>query len=219
MDQLFNTQNVWMHYIGGYYKTHKQFIREAQRSGITRRIPATVARGMNYGDRVILLRYAGKGSVFGFAEMVITGIVLTGDIADKVGQKLASDGRATYTPGGGMVQRECGSFMIMGTWHVNADMKEIMETASEIAEKEKLDLFVMISGKLTHVYDAPIYLQPAPAFTRGFIKCDEQATFSTCTSEWSPTSSRLRAIMRKIVVRNAQRYRDERNTQTNKRSH
>jgi hypothetical protein len=93
---------------------------------------------------------------------------------------LEEQGNATYTEGGGMVSRECGSYMIMGTWNVDAELPEVMDIVTEIAaEKGMMDAtFVMISGELTTVYDDPVYLEPAPPFTRGFIRVDDGATFT-----------------------------------------
>jgi hypothetical protein len=127
MNELIKQHTRWMHYIGGYYRSHHAFIREAKVMGISRRIPAQVARGMNYGDTVVLLRYCSKKRVYAFAEMIITGLVLSGDIAQAVGEKLQAQGKATYTAGGGMISRECGSYMIMGTWNVDAELSEVMD--------------------------------------------------------------------------------------------
>jgi hypothetical protein len=183
MDKLFREINTWMTYVGRYYKTPKHFIREAEKHGITRRIPAQVARGMQYGDRVVLLRYGRKDYVFAFAEMVIESVILEGEIADEIGHELQKEGKASYTPSGGMVTRECGSYMIFGSWSVDAELSEIVGKAIEIAKRKEKDIFVMIGGKLSRVYNQPIILSPAPKFTRGFIRANDQATFEMSVNE------------------------------------
>jgi len=175
--ELIHTVTTWLHYVGGHYDSPEKFIREAQRLGITRRCPPQVALGMDYGDRVILLRYGGKGKVFAFAEFTIDRLTLDGDLAQKVGEKFKAEGKATYSEGGGCVERECGSFFILGTWQVEAAMAEVVRAAMEIAEGEGKPVSVMIGGTLSRVYDAPVLLQPAPNFTRGFIRADEMASF------------------------------------------
>jgi len=182
---LFRQKNTWTHYIGGYYRTTDDFIREARAQGVTRRIPAQVARGMQYGDRVVLLRWGGKGRVWAFAEMLINGVVLggkehrEGELARKVGERLQAEGRAHYTEGGGAVERECGCYLVCGTWTVDAELSEIMDIAIQTAEQEGTKCFAMIGGALSKVYAEPVLLSPAPKFTRGFTRADDQATGDT----------------------------------------
>lgn len=164
-----------MHFIGGYYSSPEKFVKEAQGpGGIARRIPAQVARGMAFGDRVVLLRYNGKGNVIAFAEMVIDGVTFEGNMAGKVGKKLVEEGRATYIPGGMVVSRECGSYLIAGVYEVTGDvtLAETVQMAQSAAgEGEKV--FVMIGGHLSKVYDKPVILSPAPNFTRGFFHAED----------------------------------------------
>lgn len=172
---LIHQISTWMHFIGGYYKNEKKFISEARKFGISRRVPAQVVRGMEFGDRLIFLRYVKGQQAFAFAEAVIVGITLDGSIAKQVGQRLIDEGKAIYNEGGGIVERECGSYFVLGHFEVNATLKETMAIAQEIhgakAEgKEPEPLFVMVNAKLTRAYKAPVYLSPSPNFTRGFIR-------------------------------------------------
>jgi len=211
MNELIKQYTRWMHYIGRYYRSHHAFIREAKVMGIARRIPAQVARGMNYGDTVVLLRYCRKERVYAFAEMVITGLVLSGDMAQAVGEKLQAQGKATYTAGGGMISRECGSYMIMGTWNVDAELPEVMDIVTEIAAEKGMDAtFVMISGELTTVYDDPVYLDPAPPFTRGFIRVDDGATFTLFGEQEEPGN--------KIIAIESYQKKDRKCTRSPRRS-
>lgn len=172
---LIRQNSTWMHYIGqGYYADEKKFLREAKKSGISRRAPAQIARGMEFGDRLVFLRYVRQGSVFALAEGRIHGITLDHEIAQEVGERLIEDGRAEYHEGGGAVERECGSYLVVGTFTVRASLKEVITTAQAIHARKKGDtpMFVMVNAKLTTAYPEPVFLQPAPKFTRGFIRSE-----------------------------------------------
>lgn len=106
---------VWFHFIGGYYKSVEKFLTEAKRLGITRRIPVQIARGMNFGDKIILLRWKHKCAM-AFAEMIVTNIVLDEGISEQVCQKLAEKGKVKPLRGIGEIKpttiiRECGSYI------------------------------------------------------------------------------------------------------------
>lgn len=173
---LIQQNSTWMHFIGtGYYADEKKFIREAEKYGISRRAPAQTVRGMEFGDHLIFLRYLREKSVFAFAEARIRGITLEGSISKQVGEQLIEEGRAEYQDGGGMeVERECGSYLMMGTYTVKASLKEVMNMALEIHARENGDtpIFVMVNARLTEVYAEQVFLQPSPKFTRGFIRSE-----------------------------------------------
>jgi hypothetical protein len=179
---LIHQISTWLHFIGGYYKSEDKFVKEAQRFGISRRVPAQVIRGMEFGDRLIFLRYVKGQQAFAFAEAVIVGLTLEGGIAKKVGDRLIDEGKAQYEEGGGMVSRECGSYFVLGTYHVNATLKETMDIAQDIyaeqakeSGREPEPLFVMVNAKLVKQYSQPVYLSPSPKFTRGFIRSDNSS--------------------------------------------
>lgn len=179
---LIHQISTWMHFIGGYYKSEQKFIREAKKFGVSRRVPAQVVQGMEFGDRLIFLRYVKGQQAFAFAEGVIVGITLDGSVANQVGQRLIDEGKAIYNEGGGIVERECGSYFVLGHFEVTATLKETMAIAREIhgkqskAEgKEPEPLFVMVNAKLTRAYKAPVYLSPSPNFTRGFIRSNNSS--------------------------------------------
>jgi hypothetical protein len=179
---LIHQISTWMHFIGGLYKNEKKFVSEARKFGISRRAPAQVVGGMEFGDRLVFLRYVKDGSAFAFAEGTITGVTFEGGLAKKVGDQLIDKGKANYTEGGGMIQRECGSYMVLGTYEVTATLKETMKIAQKIhAEQAKQEgkepepLFAMINARLTKAYKAPVYLSPSPKFTRGFTRSDDSS--------------------------------------------
>ncbi len=180
--ELIHQTNTWLHFIGGYYKSEKQFIKEARKFGISRRAPAQVVHGMEFGDRLVFLRYVKGQSVFAFAEGRIVGLTLNGEIAKAVGEKLVEEGKAEYHEGGGVVKRECGSYIVLGSFEVTASLKETMDIAQEIhgneakeKKKEPEPLFVMVNAKLIRAFKEPVYLSPAPKFTRSFIRSDDSS--------------------------------------------
>lgn len=167
---LVQERRSWLHFVGGYYSDHQKFLKEAAKHGISRRVPAQVVRGMQFGDRVIFLRYV-KDASFAFAEAVITGITLDHEVAEEVGNWLKEQGLAEYheAPGGGsMIERECGSFMVCGGWTVTAPLSDCIERAIKVAEAMDVKLEIMVWAKLTKVYPDPVILQPSPKFNRSF---------------------------------------------------
>jgi hypothetical protein len=180
---LIHQRNTWLHFIGGYYSDTDKFVNEAIRSRISRRAPAQTVRGMQFGDRLVFLRYAGKENIFAFAEAEIVGISLDHEIAAEVGERLKEQGLAEYhEPGSGgevAIERECGSYLLCGTWAVNCPLEDVMEIALQIAKERGETLFVMVNAELTKVYESDVYLQPAPKFSRGFTRASDEAQYFT----------------------------------------
>lgn len=167
---------TWYHYIGGKYKNKTRFVAEAKSYGISRRVPAQVARGFHFGDRVILLRYHSRKGVEAFAEMRINEVIFEKEIAAQIGSKLQEDGLATYEAGSlgaTHVHRECGDYEINGGWTVDQEKVDIPDLVKAAQELSIDTVFCMIGGKLLKVYDQPTWLEPAPQFTRGFIKSSD----------------------------------------------
>jgi len=192
--ELIHQNSTWMHFIGGYYKSEEQFVREAGKYGISRRVPAQVVRGMEFGDRLIFLRYVKGKSAYAFAEGQIVGLTLEGDIAKQVGDRLIQEGKAEYHDGGGMVQRECGSYFVLGTFEVKTTLKETMDIAQEVHAKQAKEkgeepepLFVLVNAKLIIAYADPVYLSPSPKFTRSFIRSDDSSFIAP--ADYSPERS------------------------------
>jgi hypothetical protein len=168
--------NTWFHYIA----KPNPFLQAALKFGVSRHCPINIARGMNFGDRVILLHWRGKAiPPAAFAEMIVNGISFEDGL--NVGQELLEQGRCEYhdyTDGGScagvQVDRECGSFNLAGGYSLSADVT--LQAVIEIAERKMVeqggkpgDVRCMIWGKIVKVYDVPITPQPAPGFLRGFF--------------------------------------------------
>lgn len=179
MNELIHTRNTWLHFIGRYYDTPDRFIHEAKRSGISRRAPAQTVRGMQFGDRLVFIRYNNARNVMAFAEGKITGVTLQGEIAKEITEQLMAEGKAKYHGGGGggtPVHRECGSYIVIGYWSVTCPLSEIVEKAIEKANERGEKLFVMVNASLEESYE-PVMLIPSPKFTRGFIKDRSNASY------------------------------------------
>jgi hypothetical protein len=181
-EELIHVINTWLHFIGGYYNNTERFISEAEKYGITRRAPAQTVRGMQFGDRLIFLRYGARGkATFAFAEARITGVTLQGEIAKQVTAELVAEGKAEFQGGGGgggtLVNRECGSYLVVGSWTVKCDLSEVVKRAIAKAEATGEILFIMVNAQLTQAYAQPVSLSPAPKFTRGFIKAKDDASY------------------------------------------
>jgi hypothetical protein len=177
---LIHHRNTWMHFIGGFYGNVDKFINEAIKYRISRRVPAQIVKGMQFGDRLVLLRYANP-DVFAFAEAQIIGITLDHEIAKEVGERLKANGQAEYqdapSGGGALIERECGSYILCGSWVVKCSLAEVMAIALEISAARAETLFVMVNAELTQIYQNSVYLHPAPKFTRGVIKPMDQSTY------------------------------------------
>ena len=123
-----------------------------------------------------------KDVISAFAEAQIVGVTLDHEIAKAVGDKLKEQGLAEYhepgAGGGTIIQRECGSYLMCGSWSIKCELSDVMEMAIETAKEKGETLFVMVNAELVQTYEAPTYLQPAPKFTRGFSKPIDQSQLS-----------------------------------------
>lgn len=162
---------TWFHFIG----KPKQFLPPAEHYGVSRRCPSSLARLMQFGDRVICLAWRGKlVPAAAFAEFRITTLYFDHDV--KVFEKLAEQGRAEYEDyggGGKLIVRECGDFIISGGYVLKPDVTiaEIFKLAeAENAQQggKRGDLWCMIGGALTQVYQPPLTVDPPVKFSRGF---------------------------------------------------
>ena len=177
--ELIHQVNTWMHFVGGYYSDTDKFADEARRQRISRRAPAQQVRGMQFGDQLVLLRYE-RPAVAAFAEAEIIGVTLDREISEVVGERLAAEGLAEFhEPAGGCqtIERECGSYTLLGFWTVTCSLPDVMDIAIQEAKAAGEKLFVMVNADLRKAYDQPVYLEPAPKFTRGFIKSVDDASF------------------------------------------
>lgn len=170
---------TYQHFVGSKYDNPTRFVEEAKRVGWSRNVNAYFARGLHYGDRIVFLRLLRNKQVQAFAEGRITSITFKDPTLSKLlTDSLVKEGKATYHPGSQNIQRECGSYLVIGAYEVSNDLDipEITARAMAIAKEHNLDLACMIGGDLVRNYK-PVFLQPAPKFTRGFLKATDDETF------------------------------------------
>ena len=173
---LFNQEQVWGHYIGkSTYPSDASFLDEARRIGVSRRVPARIARAMNFGDRVILLRWLGNGRARAFAEMQITGLTLSEDIAARVAEELGDRVRCSGDDRPVHHQRGCGMYTVTTTCVViGVTLAEIIDIALRISPKP----FVMLQGRITRVIEPPEEWD-GMRFTRGFFRIERRELIFT----------------------------------------
>lgn len=167
----------YQHFIGGHY-TRKSFIREARKHGVSRGIAPNVAKGMNFGDTVVLVAWE-HGHPAAFAEFVVSSVNLPSNVAEVVYGALMANGRATANGGGGAwVVRECGSYMEGAGCTLAEDVKlsEIVERAVSASEALGVQPKILLGGYLSKVYDAPVILESdSVKFHRGFARINDDA--------------------------------------------
>ncbi len=164
---LFHQQQTWGHYIGKTsYPSDAAFLNEGREIGVSRRVPAFLARRMNFGDRVILLRWLGDGQARAFAEMVITGVTLGEEVAKQVAAKFADRIHCDSEIGVQQHRRGCGMYTITVTCTVHdLTLPELIEAAQQVTPQP----FVMLQGRITRVISPPERLS-GMRFTRGFFR-------------------------------------------------
>lgn len=167
------------HFVGGRYDSPTRFVNEAKRVGWSRNVNALFARGLHYRDRIVFMRLRRDKSVQAFAEGSIGSITFKNPaLSSMLGAALMASSQAQYSPSPLSIQRECGSYNISGEYTVSPeiDIPQIVAMALRIAKEHNLDTSCMIGGSLVREYK-PVILQPAPKFTRGFIRIDDDETF------------------------------------------
>jgi len=192
---LFLQQQTWGHYIGkSSYPSDKAFLQEAERIGVSRRVPAFLAKVMNFGDRVILLRWLGRGKARAFAEMVIVGVTLNDEVAAKVAEALGD--RIRCRDGGkNQHHRGCGMYTIAMTCSVSGvSLSEIIEMAQQATPKP----FVMIQGRITRVFSPPEKFTEM-RFTRGFFRFERTERLFTDIQQRQGAVLGIRDYSREVV--------------------
>jgi len=177
--------NTWLHFVGRGYYTRAQFVREAERYGVTRRVSLGVLKQMAWGDRVLLVMKDGASAVtFGtFHVEKIAG--LSQEVTLKVTSRYES--RVTDL-GGREVKRGCGCYVQGPSYAVSATVEEIVELAAAAADAGK----PMIGGRF-HDHD-PVRLVDIPQ-RQGFRLFD-YAGFRQALREWARTHGGTRRLPR-----------------------
>ena len=124
----------WLHYIGKSYYDIDTFIAEAQKYGITRRLPLSHIKGMSWGDIVTCVQKEGSNKSHSvFMEFTITRIAgLAQGTSEKLG-KLLPMRQLDEEPE--EVTRECGSYETAGTYEFDAPLSDVAQELYELDKK------------------------------------------------------------------------------------
>jgi len=138
----------FIHFVGNSYYSKKDFVKEANKYGITRKIPFQSFKSMNLGDRVFLTQGGKNGSkVFGY--FTIDKITL--ENKDLIKKMCDNDLLYMDESFGGHVNvdRGCGSYCVTGAY-IMADPGRVMSYL-KLLEKDEVGN-VMIGGQF-HALD------------------------------------------------------------------
>ena len=168
----------WVTYIGERYSP-ESFVAEAEKQhGVSRRLPVSQAKAMQFGDVVACMQW-NAGHPSAFAEFRIDKIILQDSVADEVLGELIAAGLVSQGSGGGWsVNRECGSYQVVGTYYVTASINEICRLAETVAERLGEKVWVMVGGPVINTFDPPRHM-PAYPFFRGFARAKGYARVAT----------------------------------------
>jgi len=184
---------IWLHYVGGNY-TPASFREEAERErtagrpSITRRAPLSVARQMNWEDRVYIATWTNLHSgknweegivhIFGLARIV--GIIVDGcpKSFQDVFQKYSSLNRALRMISRGqgeVIRRECGTYRLGATLLVeDVPLPTVLQDLEATATRHNETLSIMLHLEPLEWFDPPREMK-AP-FTRSFLRLDSEET-------------------------------------------
>lgn len=181
----------WAHFVGTRY-TPKSFIEEAKLYGVSRNIPASQLKGMNYGDIVNLLQWGGEQASL-FAQFTVSRVLIRDpEVSARISERLIEEGRARHDDSGGggggsSVVRECGSYDVSGRVIVDDEsvtIAELVSMAEELAEELGRKVKFMVGGYISNELKDSVELGNAgPKFSRGFIRYSTGATFSDAGQE------------------------------------
>lgn len=184
----------WAHFIGTRYSP-QSFLAEAKLFNVSRNLPSSQLKGINFGDIVNLLQWDGENEeALLFAQFTVNRILIRdAEISSKVSQRLIEEGRArpsneSSSGGGGeSVIRECGEYNITGRTIVDDEfvtISEMVTMAECLARELGRKVSFMVGGYISNEFPKPVKLGVAgPKFSRGFIKFETGATFSKTEKE------------------------------------
>jgi len=160
----------WLHWIGkSYYHTPKNFLTEARKFGITRRIGLKTLKRMKWGDRVVcIMREPGLKSGSLFMEFPVT--LISGLSAEVQGEVMAKFDYEIVDLGGMMVSRGCGSYVTGPSATVNASIEEMAEVIEE-ADDPGLPMIGCRPHEIK-IFTEPWVIMPAVPHRMGFRTFD-----------------------------------------------
>ena len=144
-------EKIPIHYIGQRVYSISSFINEASKYGVSRALPKGIVKGFKAGDRILLAvwkrgggkdRKSGTAVVFGY--MVVEGINVDSGVADIVKKGLNV---VSYSSGGFMVERGCGSYRVTSTMTVSNSIGEIVDKVTEVEREKGVKIKVFLEGR------------------------------------------------------------------------
>jgi hypothetical protein len=202
--QTSKPHSTYFHYISD----PKGFIEPAQKHGASRRCQLNIAKNMQFGDRVVLLKWRGDGiPPAAFAEMIINGVSFDGNL--NVGKELVVQGKAEYEDftddgaGDGLsVSRECGEFVLAGGYTLSEDvtMADIIAAAEKKMQEQggnPKDVKLMVWGKVVKVYDVPMSVtlpEGQLKFNRSFAHVPEGARIGEAPAITEPIENKVMVV-------------------------
>lgn len=171
---------VWLHWIGAVYYSPRSFMQEAEKMGVSRRVPKRDLKMMNWGDKIYCVtREKGEPDAVVFAYFFIEQIygLLTTDLKPEILAKIyyIDDPQDIQTE-----ERGCGDLQ-PGALYATTTAK--VEDLSDYSSEPQ------VRGGLKVLPQPWPVILGMPAF-RGFRKFDEKRFLADI--EESPTRPRLR---------------------------
>ncbi len=157
---------TWLHFIGKQYYSTSQFIEEAKKYGVSRRISFQNLKNMRFGDKIYLFQWNGKSSeLFGyFVFERILGI--NHNILEEAREKGII--RRVADLGDEVIKRGCGNYILRASY--TTENPEAMLDLLEEKYKAKEDLGkLMIGGAF---YEINPHIKSSIPFQMGFRSFD-----------------------------------------------
>lgn len=175
---------TWLHFIGRQYYKPQEFISEAKRLGITRRVSLQTLKQMSFGDKVYLATYKTHTEIFGyFIIKKISGLSPEASLSIQAKFKTTC-----VSPGGGIVNRGCGSYVEGPTYVVDASIQEICSVLENIENPGLL----MVGGEFRP--HERVRLKDVP-FMQGFRKFNEEK-FRIALDEWKTLFPKRKPLLK-----------------------
>lgn len=121
---------AWIHWIGNAHYTPYQFIKEARKMGVSRRIPPHILKQMSWGDRIYCAtREPGKKNPVVFGYFILESLV--GIQVQDMPEDLKGKVRNIEDPGLLAVERGCGYLVVGGYYCTTNTVEELAKYTSE----------------------------------------------------------------------------------------
>ena len=169
-----------LHYVGKGLYSKEDFIREAQRYGVSRNLPPHVIAQLEWGDTVLLAFWEshdgkphqwqfskGRARVFGFLEVRGVSVRSLDGALDPKDLPLDYD---FVHEVGEEVERKCGHYVVRYRMGISGSLSGAVRKLEQWAKERGRTLRYMLEGTF-HALDEDLYLDDMP-FTRNLIFLD-----------------------------------------------